>query len=37
MLEILQKIYDILIFLTAKGTPSLILEEGNAKRNQIIF
>lgn len=35
MLSIIEKIYDILIYLTANQT--LIMDELNAKRNQIMF
>jgi hypothetical protein len=37
MLSIIEKIFDILIYLTSTGTQTLIIDEGNAKRNQIMF
>lgn len=36
LLAILEKIFEILVFMTAPGNLSL-LDEGNAKRNQVMF
>ena len=37
MLSIIEKIFDILIYLTSTGNLTLIIDEANAKRNQIMF